>query len=72
MALESAEEVAAHLKEEDKLRVVALVAKYNKVLIEVKVTAQSNEATYDTCAEKDKVVSTLVTTHEVELKEFQE
>ncbi|KAH9294146.1 hypothetical protein KI387_040637, partial [Taxus chinensis] len=54
------------------LRVVALIAEYSKVLAEVKVTAQSAEATYDTCTDRDKVASTLVTTLEVELKEFQE
>ncbi|KAH9310117.1 hypothetical protein KI387_038028, partial [Taxus chinensis] len=68
----STEEVAARLKKEDRLRVVALIAEYSKVLAEVKVTTQSVEATYDTCTDRDKVASTLVTTHEAKLKEFQE
>ncbi|KAH9294687.1 hypothetical protein KI387_038275, partial [Taxus chinensis] len=45
---------------------------YSQVLVEVKVAAQSTEATYDTCADRDKVASSLVTTLKVELKEFQE
>ncbi|KAH9295867.1 hypothetical protein KI387_039455 [Taxus chinensis] len=72
LALESMEEVAAHLEKEEKLKVVAIISKYNKVLADVKIATHTVEATYDSCTDRDKVASILVTTHEVELKEFQE
>ncbi|KAH9328982.1 hypothetical protein KI387_001090, partial [Taxus chinensis] len=43
-----------------------------KALVDVKITTQSVEAAYNNCADRDRVASTLVATHEVELKEFQE
>ncbi|KAH9305723.1 hypothetical protein KI387_010127, partial [Taxus chinensis] len=50
----SAEEMAACLNEEDRLKVVALVSEYSQVLAEAKFTAQSVDATYDTCTDRDK------------------
>ncbi|KAH9303770.1 hypothetical protein KI387_008174, partial [Taxus chinensis] len=68
----SIEEVAANLKEEDRLKVVVLITKYSQVLAKVKVTTQSAEATYDTCVDRDKVASSLVATLKVEMNNFQE
>ncbi|KAH9320968.1 hypothetical protein KI387_015607, partial [Taxus chinensis] len=61
-----------HLEKEDKLKVVAIMAEYNKVLADVKIVAHTAEAAYDNCADRDKVVSILVANYEAELKEFQE
>ncbi|KAH9328390.1 hypothetical protein KI387_000498, partial [Taxus chinensis] len=52
--------------------VVAIMAEYNKVLADVKIAAHTIEATYDNCADRDKVESILVANYEAELKEFQE
>ncbi|KAH9297430.1 hypothetical protein KI387_029112, partial [Taxus chinensis] len=54
LALESVEEVAACLEKEDKLKVVALIAEYSKVLVDVKIATQSAKATYDNCADRDR------------------
>lgn len=39
LALESAEEVAAHLEREDKLKIVVLITEYSKVLLDVRATS---------------------------------
>ncbi|KAH9297521.1 hypothetical protein KI387_029203, partial [Taxus chinensis] len=72
LELESMEEVAARLKEEDRLKVIALISEYSKVLTDGKIASQSTKAAYDTCVDRDKVASSLVTKIKVELKEFQE
>ncbi|KAH9325444.1 hypothetical protein KI387_005622, partial [Taxus chinensis] len=72
LALDSAEEVAVHIEKEEKLKVIGIISKYNKFLFDVKITTHTVEATYDNYTDRDKEVSILVTTHEVELKEFQE
>ncbi|KAH9287512.1 hypothetical protein KI387_031629, partial [Taxus chinensis] len=72
LALESMEEVAAHMEKEDKLKVVVIMAEYNKFLVDVKIATHTAEAAYDNCADRDKVVGILVTNYEAKLKEFQE
>ncbi|KAH9301251.1 hypothetical protein KI387_012834, partial [Taxus chinensis] len=55
LALESMEEVAAHLEKEDKLKVVAIMAEYSKVLADVNIVAHTTETAYDNYVERDKV-----------------
>ncbi|KAH9298141.1 hypothetical protein KI387_029823, partial [Taxus chinensis] len=72
LALELAEEVVVCLEKEDKLKVIALMAKYNKVLTDVRIAAQTMGVAYDHCVDQDKVTSILLTSNETELKEFRE
>ncbi|KAH9326652.1 hypothetical protein KI387_006830, partial [Taxus chinensis] len=72
LALGSIEEVVTCLEKEDKLKILALVVEYNKVLADVRDTSQTAKAMYKNYTDIDKVAGTLVTTHEVELNEFQE
>ncbi|KAH9296513.1 hypothetical protein KI387_040101, partial [Taxus chinensis] len=72
LALESAEEVAAHLEKEDKLKVIMLVAEYNKVLTDVRAAAQIMGVTYDHCVNQEKVTSILLASDEAKLKDFRE
>ncbi|KAH9327020.1 hypothetical protein KI387_007198, partial [Taxus chinensis] len=57
---------------EDKLKVITLVAEYNKVLADVKVAAQTTGVAYDHCMDQDKVTSMLLANDEAELKDFRE
>ncbi|KAH9324538.1 hypothetical protein KI387_004716, partial [Taxus chinensis] len=70
-ALEFVEEVVTCLEKEDKLKIVALVVEYRKVLTDIRASSQNAEAMYDNCVDRDKVTGALVSTHEAELKEFQ-
>lgn len=72
LTLESAEEVAACLKNEDKLKFIALIAEYSKVLVDVKIASWTAKAVYKNYTNRDKVASIRVTNNEAELKEFQE
>ncbi|KAH9296517.1 hypothetical protein KI387_040105, partial [Taxus chinensis] len=65
-------DVAACLEQEDKLKVIMLIAEYNKVLADVKIAAQTTGVTYDHCADQDKVTSMLLASDEAELKDFRE
>ncbi|KAH9292942.1 hypothetical protein KI387_041873, partial [Taxus chinensis] len=60
------------LKKEDKLKVVAIMVEYSKVLADVNIVAHNIVDTYDNCADKDKVASILVANFEADLKDFQE
>ncbi|KAH9309848.1 hypothetical protein KI387_037759, partial [Taxus chinensis] len=72
LTLESAEEVLVCQKKEEKLKVVEIVARYTKLLANVKASTQIVEASYDNYDDRDRVARILVATHEAELKEFYE
>lgn len=67
LALVLVEEVATCMEKEDNLKVIAIVAEYNKVLADVRTTTQTAGVAYDHCIDQDKVTSILLASNEVEL-----
>ncbi|KAH9307541.1 hypothetical protein KI387_035452, partial [Taxus chinensis] len=56
----------------DKLKVITLIAEYNRVLADVRVAAETTRVTYDHCVDQDKVTGMLLADNEANLKDFRE
>lgn len=68
--MESVEKEVMCLEKEDKLKFLALIEKYNKVLSDVNISSRNAVAAYKNYVDRDKVASMLVTSDEMELKYF--
>ncbi|KAH9295958.1 hypothetical protein KI387_039546, partial [Taxus chinensis] len=71
LTLESAEEVMVHEKEKEKLKIGEKINRYSKLITLVKTMAHMAEAVYDNYGNRDRVKNILISTHEMDLNEFQ-